>query len=169
MKKQVYGRKFKRDINERTALFRGLMTELALHEKVETTEEKAKAIKGSFEKLVTKAKKGGNEAYRALQGEMYHDGVKRMVDVIGPRFIKRPGGYTRIIRLGERLSDNAMLVILELVEKGATTVAKTSEKVEIAAEATNANDQKKPKTEKPAPKKTVRKPTLKKKIAKEEK
>lgn len=168
MKKQVYGRKLKRDVNERKALFRGLMAELALHERIETTEEKAKSIKGSFEKLVTKAKKGGKQAYKALQGEMHHDAVKRMVDVIGPRFAARPGGYTRIIRIGERLSDNATQVVLELVEKTAIVTQKAAKKVETAAQEKMENAAE-VKTEKTAVKKAVRKPAAKKKAVKEEK
>ena len=63
MRKQVFGRKFKRDANERKALLKGLMTDLVMKESIQTTEEKAKAIKGQVEKLVTKAKRKGENAY----------------------------------------------------------------------------------------------------------
>src|SRR4051812_16188173 len=107
MKKQVYGRKFKRDVNERKALFKGLLSSLVLHERIETTEEKAKAIKGDFDKIVTKAKKGGEQAMRLVQPHLAPSAVAKLVQDIAPRFATRPGGYTRIIRVRRRFNDDA--------------------------------------------------------------
>ncbi len=104
MRKKVFGRKFKRDVNERKALFRGLMSQLAIHESIHTTEEKAKAVKGDFEKLVTKARVGGVKAIHSLQPHLSSDAAKKMLTVIGPRFATRPGGYTRIIKVGRRFN-----------------------------------------------------------------
>jgi large subunit ribosomal protein L17 len=117
MKKNVFGRQFKRDHNERKALFKGLMTSLVLHERIETTEEKAKAIKGSVEKLVTKAVKQGAASERLLLPYLHEDAVKKMITDIAPRFMTRPGGYTRIIRIGRRFNDDASMVVIEWVEK----------------------------------------------------
>ena len=67
MRKNVFGRQFKRDKNERAALFKGLISSLVLHERIKTTEEKAKAIKGEVDKIITKAKKGDLAARHLLQ------------------------------------------------------------------------------------------------------
>ncbi|HSX40997.1 MAG TPA: 50S ribosomal protein L17 [Candidatus Saccharimonadales bacterium] len=117
MKKKVFGRTLGRDSNERQALFKNLMSSLVLHEKVETTEAKAKAIRGSIEKLVTKARKNGKNARRMVQADLLPHALEKFVNDVVPRFEKRPGGYTRIIRLGNRFSDNAAMVVMEWTEK----------------------------------------------------
>lgn len=121
MYKRVYGRKFKKDINQRKALFRGLMRSLALHESIKTTEAKAKAIKGEFESHITKAKEGEDARYN-LGKHLPKDAVDRLIKDIAPRMKDRNGGYTRIIRMGNRVKDNAEIVMLELVEKGELVV-----------------------------------------------
>jgi large subunit ribosomal protein L17 len=118
MNKNVFGRQFKRDTNERKSLFKGLMTSLVMHERIQTTEEKAKAIRGSIEKLVTKAKKKGVNATPQLLPYLNEDAVKRMISDIAPRFANRPGGYTRIVKVGRRFGDDASVVIMEWVENG---------------------------------------------------
>lgn len=119
MKKQVFGRQLKRDTNERKALFKGLVSSLTMYERIETTEEKAKAIKGHVEKLVTKAKKNNSvQARQMLQAYLTNEALQKMVTDVAPRFSDRPGGYTRIIKIGNRFSDNASMVIMEWVEKG---------------------------------------------------
>lgn len=115
MKKNVFGRQFKRDKNERTALFKGLMSALIINGRIKTTQQKAKAIKGEIEKLVTKSKKG-EASRRLLQKVLAPNLVDKLIKEIGPRFYKRPGGYTRIIRIGRRVSDNASTVFIEWVE-----------------------------------------------------
>lgn len=117
MRKKIYGRQFKRDFNERKALFKGLMTSLVMHERIETTEEKAKAIQGSVEKLVTKSKKKGTAAKSLLLPYLSEDAVEKMFNEIAPRYTNRNGGYTRIIKLGRRFGDNAKVAIIEWVEK----------------------------------------------------
>lgn len=122
MRKRVFGRKFNKDKNQRQVLFKGLMRSLALHEGIKTTESKAKAIKGDFEKMITKAKMGEDARYHLVKN-LPEDAVDRLIKEIAPRFKNRAGGYTRIIRLGNRLKDNAEMVLLELVEKGAAQSA----------------------------------------------
>jgi len=117
MRKRVFGRHLKRDTNERKALFKNLMTELVLHEKITTTEEKAKAIRGQFEKLITKAKRKGQQSEYLLQPYLSAEAVKKVIIDVSPRFINRPGGYTRLIKIGNRFSDNASMAIIELVDK----------------------------------------------------
>ncbi len=118
MRKNVFGRKFKRDVNERKALFKGLASSLVLSERITTTEEKAKAVKPYIEKLVTKAKRGGPEAEMLLQPFLTKDAMQKMLIDIAPRFADRPGGYTRIVKVGNRLKDNARMAFIEWVERG---------------------------------------------------
>lgn len=116
MKKHVFGRKLKRDINERKALFKGLMSSLVLHEKIETTEAKAKAIKGEIDKLVTNAKKDSMLARKLLSDKLSPEALEKMIKDIAPRFNKRQGGYTKIVRLGKRFGDDATMVLIEWAE-----------------------------------------------------
>ena len=120
MRKNVFGRQFKRDKNERTALFKGLISHLVLNERIKTTEEKAKSIKADVDKIITKAKsdlakakKGEAKARYLLQKQLPKDAIKKVIFEIAPRFAKRQGGYTRIIRIGRRFSDNASMVLME--------------------------------------------------------
>lgn len=115
MRKQVFGRQLKRDANERKALFKNLLTSLVLEERITTTEAKAKAIKAAADKLVTKAKKGGPEAFRILAPDVRYVAVAKLVNTIAPRFADRSGGYTRIIKVGRRVADNAPQVVMEWV------------------------------------------------------
>lgn len=127
MKKNVFGRQFKRDKNQRTALFKGLMSALIINGRIKTTQEKAKAIKGEIEKLVTKSKKG-EVSRRLLQKVLAPDLADKLIKEIGPRFSKRPGGYTRIIRIGRRVSDNASTVFIEWVEGEAVQISEPKKK-----------------------------------------
>lgn len=146
MKKNVFGRQFKRDINERKALFNNLMTSLVIHDRIQTTEEKAKAIKGAIEKLVTKAKKKGVDATPELLAYLHKDAVKRMISVIAPRFTNRPGGYTRIIKLRRRFGDNASVVLMEWVESSSKLTVPASAKALTGKQ--NSKLEKEVKTEK---------------------
>ena len=114
MKKNVFGRKLKRDTNERKALFKSLLSSLTLHHRIRTTEAKAKAIKGEADKIVTLAKRGSQ---RLLTSYLTEEAIRKFTSEIAPRFTQRQGGYTRIIRLERRLSDNAQMVLMEWVEE----------------------------------------------------
>lgn len=117
MKKHVFGRHLKRDANERKALFKNLLTSLVIEERITTTEAKAKAIRAAADKLVTKAKKGGSDAMRNLAPDVRYDAVTKLVNTLAPRFAQRQGGYTRIIKVGRRVADNAPQVIMEWVDR----------------------------------------------------
>lgn len=117
MRKRVFGKKLKRTTNQRKALFKSLTNALVLSGRIKTTEAKAKAVKGEIEKLVTKAKKEEKEAMRVLQKSVSLKTAERLIKHIAPVFKDRPGGYTRIIKIGNRTKDNAPMVILEFVEK----------------------------------------------------
>lgn len=117
MKKNVFGRKFNRDTNERKALFKNLISSLVLDERIKTTEPKAKAIKADVDKVITKVKKNGELARRLLAGILSPQALEKLVNDVAPRFKERNGGYTRIIRVGRRFGDNAMEVVMEFTEK----------------------------------------------------
>lgn len=100
----------------REALLRSLATSVILFEKVRTTEAKAKAVKSLVDKLVTLGKKGDVNARRKLAGIVYGENVSRkLIEVIGPRYKERNGGYTRITHIARRVGDGAKVVQIELV------------------------------------------------------
>ena len=101
----------------RKALFRNLAISLILHEKINTTQVKAKALKPRIECLVEIAKKGDFNAKRQLTRALdFPPAVLKMTKVIGPRYRERVGGYVRVLRLGERRGDNAPLAQISFVE-----------------------------------------------------
>lgn len=123
-----------RNSAHRKAMFRDLVTDLIIHERIETTESKAKEIRSIVDKMITLGKRGDLHARRQAasyvrkhrsqtvkEGEkVTHqkvDAVKKLFDVLGPRYQERSGGYTRILKLGPRRGDAAPMVILELVDR----------------------------------------------------
>ncbi len=106
----------KRATAARKALLRDLATSVVVYEKIRTTEGKAKALKPVLEKLITKAKKGDLTARRQMIAFFTTKGpVNKMMEVIGPRYKTRDGGYTRMTKLGKRQGDAAEEVLFELV------------------------------------------------------
>ena len=93
-----------------------LATDLFIHEKVATTETKAKALRPLAEKLITKARKGDLHSRRMVMKTITNkEAVHKLFEEVAPRYIERPGGYTRITKLGPRLGDGAEEAIIELV------------------------------------------------------
>jgi len=120
MRHKISGRKFDRPSDERRALFRMLVGDLMRHERLKTTEAKAKEMRPLAEKMITLGKDGTVHARRQAMSYINDkDVVKKLFDEIAPRFVARPGGYTRIIRLGPRLGDGAPMAQIELVERSA--------------------------------------------------
>ncbi|MBN1979363.1 MAG: 50S ribosomal protein L17 [Anaerolineae bacterium] len=137
MRHHVAGRKLSRSCGHRTALRRNLVAALFHRGRIETTEAKARAIRGQAEKLITLAKRGlaageedsgrGVHARRLAAGRMARwatdaegvrvDVVKKLFEEIAPRYMDRPGGYTRMYKLGPRKGDAAPMALLELVEE----------------------------------------------------
>ena len=100
----------------REALLRNLAANIILYEKITTTEAKAKAVKPFVEKAITSGKVASLASRRKLMSFFYTEHpVKKIIEVLGPRYLKRPGGYTRIIKLGHRKNDGADMVQIELV------------------------------------------------------
>jgi len=111
------GKKLGRDPAHRRALYSNLAGALIEHGRIETTEAKAKAVKPFAERMITLGKRGDLHARRqALAALRSNDVVHRLFADVAPRFAERPGGYTRIVRLGPRQGDAAEMVYLELVD-----------------------------------------------------
>ncbi len=124
MRHQVAGYKLSRNKDQRKALRRTLINQLFEHERIRTTRTKALAIRGDAERLITLARNSSNgsdaekvNARRLAAARMASpETVKKLFDDIAPRYANRNGGYTRMLKMGQRLGDAAEIVLLELVE-----------------------------------------------------
>ncbi len=132
MKHQIAGRKLGRSLTQRNGLRRTMLKQMMEHERIQTTDAKAKFIRGEVERLITTAKRGLKagvgetpeakarlvHARRMAQSKLDDAKlVKKLFETIAPRYEKRAGGYTRILKLGPRLGDAAEMVVLEMVEE----------------------------------------------------
>lgn len=140
MRHRVHGRRLNRDAAHRKALRKNLIADLICHEKIVTTEAKARTIRPAAEKMITLAKRGltngkSNPAlevharrlaasrlprYRTIKnesgGEEQVDVIKKLFSDVAPRFSDRPGGYTRMVKIGKRPGDNADMAVLMFVD-----------------------------------------------------
>lgn len=114
-------RKLGRDNKHRRSMLANLTKDLIMNEKIETTETRAKEVRKFADKMITYGKDGSLGARRKALAFLHNDNevVKKVFDDLAKRFEKRNGGYTRILKLTERRGDDALMVILELVEKDA--------------------------------------------------
>lgn len=141
MRHKIAGRRFGRDMSHRKALRKNLVSDLFAHEKIITTEAKARTIRPLAERIITKAKRGLAKGQEDASAEVHarrlvasriirfkttedEDGddveidvVKKVFNEIAPRYASRPGGYTRMVKLGRRPGDNAKMAVLMLVEE----------------------------------------------------
>ena len=116
MRHGVLSQRFDRPTDQRLAMFRGLVTQLIRHEQIKTTEAKAKAVRGLAEKMITLGKDGSLAARRRVLGYVYDKDVAgKVFDELAERYAERSGGYTRIVRVGNRKGDGAPVVLLELL------------------------------------------------------
>lgn len=122
MRHRVKTKTLKRDGDHRRALRKNLSTNLTVHESIVTTLTKAKYIRPYFEKLVTRAKRGNDfNNVKYMKTKLTTDeAVRKMLSDLGTRFKSRPGGYTRIVKMGNRDGDKAPMARIELTEKPAT-------------------------------------------------
>jgi large subunit ribosomal protein L17 len=118
MRHRVGGRKLQRTSSHRAALFRNMAAALIKHEQITTTTAKAKELRPYVEKLITLAKKGGLSNRRLAHARLLDDTqLRKLFDVLGPRYATREGGYCRIVKAGLRASDAAAIAIIELVDR----------------------------------------------------
>ena len=146
MRHRVYGKHLGRNKNQRTALFKGLVRSLILEEAIITSEAKAKAVRGLFDRLVVRSKEGSTAGRNVLLASLpQKDVLKKLTEEIAPRYKNRTSGFTNLVRMGTRPGDGTMMVKLSLVEEETPVKAEKPE-------------DKKAKTEKTADKKEGRKP-----------
>jgi large subunit ribosomal protein L17 len=118
MRHRVGGRKLQRTSSHRAALFRNMAAALIKHEQITTTLAKAKELRPYVEKLITLAKHGGLSNRRLAHSRLMDEvQLAKLFDVLAPRYAKRDGGYTRVIKAGIRASDAAPIAVIELVDR----------------------------------------------------
>ena len=118
MRHRKQGRKLNRTWEHRKAMFANMSTSLIIHEQIVTTLPKAKELRSVVDKLITLGKRGDLHARRLAASRMKDPAaVAKLMDVLGPRYADRPGGYTRVLKAGYRHGDNAPMAVIELVER----------------------------------------------------
>ena len=116
MRHRKKGRKLQRTASHRRAMLRNLATSLFRHERIETTTAKAKELRPYAERLITLARRGDLHARRLVARKIQdREVLGKLFDEISPRYAERPGGYTRILKLGNRKGDSAEISLIELV------------------------------------------------------
>ena len=131
MRHRVKGRKLGRTASHRKATLSALATSLLRHKRIKTTLAKAKETRGYVEKLITKARKGDLHSKRQVMAVLKDkEVVKELFAEIVPKVGERPGGYTRVVKLGNRMGDAAEMAIIELVDYNDIATAKAEERKE---------------------------------------
>jgi large subunit ribosomal protein L17 len=132
MRHRNQGRKLNKTSSHRTAMFANMAAALIKHEQIKTTLPKAKELRPVVEKLVTLSRRNNLHARRqALSAVRDETQVKKLFDVIGPRYAKRPGGYTRVLKAGFRHGDNAAMAFIEFVDRDEDAKGLDSGPVEV--------------------------------------
>jgi large subunit ribosomal protein L17 len=137
MRHRNSGRKLNVTASHRTAMFANMMAALIKHEQITTTLPKAKELRPVVEKLVTLSRRGAADLHARRQAiSTIRDAVqvKKLFDVIGPRYAGRPGGYTRVLKAGFRHGDNAAMAVIEFVDRDPEAKGKDSGPVVVADE-----------------------------------
>jgi large subunit ribosomal protein L17 len=125
MQHRRLGRRFSRDPGHRQAMFSNMAASLIKHEQIVTTVAKAKDLKRVMDKYITLAKRGDLNSRRLAASRMRDEAmVKKLFDVLGPRYKDRSGGYTRVIKAGYRYGDSAPVAVIELVDRDETVKGK---------------------------------------------
>ena len=118
MRHNKLGRRLGRDSGHRQAMFSNMAAALIKHEQIVTTLPKAKDLRPVVEKLVTLGKRGGLHGRRLAMSQLRDDTmVRKLFDVLGPRYADRPGGYLRVLKAGFRQGDNAPMAVIEFVDR----------------------------------------------------
>ncbi|MBH20851.1 MAG: 50S ribosomal protein L17 [Rhodobiaceae bacterium] len=143
MRHNISGRKLNRTSSHRKAMFSNMVNALIKHEQITTTLPKAKELRPIIEKMVTLSRKNDLHSRRqAISKLQDNDMVKKLFDVLGPRYAERAGGYTRIIKAGFRYGDSAPMAVIEFVDRDKDAKGQDSGPVQIQEseeETENAN------------------------------
>ncbi len=133
-------RKLNRTHEHRKAMFANMVCSLVEHEQIKTTLPKAKELKRIIDKMITLGKKGDLHSRRIAQSRMrQEDAVKKLFDILGPRYQERSGGYARVLKAGFRYGDMAPMAIIELVDRDADAKG-AGDKARVAAEEAMADE-----------------------------
>lgn len=138
MRHRNQGRKLGRTTAHREAMFANMAAALIKHEQIKTTLPKAKELRPVVEKLVTLSRRGAADLHarrQALSQIKDETQVKKLFDVLGPRYAERPGGYTRVLKAGYRYGDNAEMAFIEFVDRDESAKGHDSGPVETEEEA----------------------------------
>jgi large subunit ribosomal protein L17 len=140
MRHRNQGRKLGRTTAHREAMFANMAAALIKHEQIKTTLPKARELRPIVEKLVTLSRRGTTDLHarrQALSQIKDQTQVKKLFDVLGPRYAERPGGYTRVLKAGFRFGDNAEMAFIEFVDRDESAKGQDSGPVEADEEADN--------------------------------
>ena len=133
-------RKLNRTHEHRKAMFANMVSSLVEHEQIKTTLPKAKELKRIIDKMITLGKKGDLHSRRIAQSRMrQEDAVKKLFDVLGPRYAERSGGYARVLKAGFRYGDMAPMAIIELVDRDVNAKG-AGDKARVALEEAAADE-----------------------------
>jgi ribosomal protein L17 len=133
MRHKIAHRKLGRTTEHRMAMLKNMSASLIKHEQIVTTLPKAKELRPYVEKLVTLAKKGGLSNRRLAHARLQDDAqLKKLFDVLAPRYAGRPGGYVRVLKAGFRASDQAAMAVIEFVDRDVSAKGQDSGPVEAA-------------------------------------
>jgi len=141
MRHKKLGRRFSRDVGHRQAMFSNMAAALIKHEQIVTTLPKAKDLKRVMDKYITLAKRGDLNSRRLAAARLRdEDQVKKLFDVLAPRYKDRAGGYTRVLKAGFRYGDSAPRAVIELVDRDTTIKGKEDKERHEAALAAAAQE-----------------------------
>ena len=141
MRKRISARKFGKSSSHRKALMSNLASSLIEHKRIKTTHEKALELRKFIEPMVTKAKNHTVHNRREILKKIHNnDAVKILFDVIAPSYVDRPGGYTRIIKIGSRVNDSAKVSLIEFVDKFNFESSDTVDMTEETSEEVKSED-----------------------------
>ena len=130
------GRRFNRTPEHRQAMFANMSAALIKHEQIVTTLPKAKDLRPVVEKLITRAKRDDLHSRRVAMSSLRDEAmVRKLFEVLGPRYRDRPGGYTRVMKAGFRYGDNAAMAVIELVDRDPNARGQDSGPSQIAEDA----------------------------------
>jgi large subunit ribosomal protein L17 len=136
MRHRNRGRRFSRSSSHRAAMFANLAQALVQHEQIKTTLPKAKELRPVVERLITLGKRGDLHARRLLIARTRSEATaSKLIDVLGPRYKDRPGGYCRVLKAGFRYGDAAAMAVIELVDRDVDAKGADSRSAEEAKEA----------------------------------
>jgi len=139
MRHRKFGKRLNMGPAHRKAMIRNMLTALIEHEEIQTTDTRCKVLKREFDRLVTLGKKDSVHARRLAAGKVFgKDAVQKLFNELAPRYLERPGGYSRIYKIGQRRGDGAPVSLIRLIPEGEAVPQRSKTKAEAEAPVTEA-------------------------------